>query len=69
MGGNQPAQNFFESQSDYDRSMSIPEKYNTRVAALYRDKITALSEGRVWSIETSPARHYEPREVTQIEAK
>ena len=39
VGGNRKAREFFESQEDYDDSMSIQQKYNTRCAALYRDKV------------------------------
>lgn len=38
VGGNKNAREFFESQSDYNPSMSIQQKYNTKTAALYRDK-------------------------------
>jgi len=41
VGGNRKAREFFESQSDYNRSMSLLEKYNSRAAALYRDKVPA----------------------------
>ena len=38
-GGNREARVFFESQSDWSDSMTLHEKYNTRAAALYRDKV------------------------------
>ena len=69
MGGNRKAKDFLESQSDYSPSMSVQQKYNTKAAALYRDKISALAEGRSWSIDTSPARFYEPKEVSQVSEK
>lgn len=59
VGGNQRAREFFESQSDYDDSMSIHQKYNTRAAALYRDKISTLAQGKQWDINTSSAKHYQ----------
>lgn len=40
VGGNQTAREFFESQSDWNDSMSIQQKYNTKAAALYRDKVS-----------------------------
>ena len=40
IGGNRKARDFFETQDDWDESMSIQQKYNTRAAALYRDKVT-----------------------------
>ena len=42
VGGNRKAREFFEAQDDYDDSMSIQQKYNTRCAALYRDKVCTL---------------------------
>ena len=38
-GGNRKAKEFFESQSDYKPGMSLQEKYNSRAAALYKDKV------------------------------
>jgi len=58
VGGNSKAKAFFKSQADFRADMTIQEKYNSRVAALYRDKISTLAEGRSWSEETSPARNY-----------
>uniref|UniRef100_UPI00398F49E4 ADP-ribosylation factor GTPase-activating protein 1 isoform X2 n=1 Tax=Pristiophorus japonicus TaxID=55135 RepID=UPI00398F49E4 len=59
VGGNGKFRQFLESQ-DYDPCWSLQEKYNTRSAAFYRDKIAALAEGREWSIETSEARNWTP---------
>jgi len=42
VGGNQKAREFFNSQPDYQKSMSLLEKYNTKAAALYRDKVISL---------------------------
>lgn len=41
-GGNRKARQFFESQDDYHEGMSIQEKYNSKAAALYRDKVCRL---------------------------
>ncbi|KHN81464.1 ADP-ribosylation factor GTPase-activating protein 1 [Toxocara canis] len=60
VGGNKPAREFFESQPDYRPGWSLQEKYNSKAAALLRDRILALSENREWSIETSSARNYTP---------
>jgi ADP-ribosylation factor GTPase-activating protein 1 len=38
-GGNQRAREFFESQKDYQPTWNIYEKYNSRAAALLRDKV------------------------------
>ncbi|XP_048582319.1 ADP-ribosylation factor GTPase-activating protein 1 isoform X2 [Nematostella vectensis] len=58
VGGNDKAKAFFSSQPDIHQGQSLHDKYNSKAAALYRDKITALSEGRSWSPETSEARNY-----------
>ena len=39
VGGNSKAKAFFKSQPDFRADMSIQEKYNSRAAALYRDKV------------------------------
>ena len=36
------------------------DKYNTRAAALYRDKIKTEVDGGSWSAATSEARHWKP---------
>ncbi|KAK4307427.1 hypothetical protein Pmani_020816 [Petrolisthes manimaculis] len=53
VGGNRRAKDFLSSQPDYDHKASLQQKYNTRAAALYKDKILALSQGKPWSIETA----------------
>lgn len=58
VGGNQKAREFLDSQPDYDDTMSIQQKYNTKAAALYRDKISTLAQGKPWSAETSSASNY-----------
>lgn len=42
IGGNRNARVFFEAQNDYDDNMSIQQKYNTKAAALYRDKVRKM---------------------------
>lgn len=59
-GGNAKASEFLKSQQDYRPSWSLQEKYNSRAAALLKDKVLTESEDRKWSIETSPARNYTP---------
>ena len=39
VGGNRNARVFFEAQEDYHDGMGIQEKYNSKAAALYRDKV------------------------------
>ncbi|CAM9489224.1 unnamed protein product [Lampetra fluviatilis] len=60
VGGNSKFREFLETQPDFNPSWSLQDKYNSRAAALYRDKIAALAEGREWTIETSPARDWLP---------
>ncbi|XP_015834270.1 ADP-ribosylation factor GTPase-activating protein 1 isoform X4 [Tribolium castaneum] len=58
VGGNRNARVFFEAQDDWDDHMSIQQKYNTKAAALYRDKIAALAQGKAWDEKSSPAQNY-----------
>ena len=39
VGGNRAAWEFFSSQPDISEGMSIQKKYQTKAAALYRDKV------------------------------
>eukprot|EP00050_Salpingoeca_kvevrii_P013310 m.27928 g.27928 ORF g.27928 m.27928 type:complete len:417 (+) comp4852_c0_seq1:205-1455(+) len=60
IGGNRKFQSFLESQSDFSADWTMEEKYNSKAAALYRDKIFTEGQGKTWSIETSSARNYKP---------
>ncbi|XP_063315639.1 ADP-ribosylation factor GTPase-activating protein 1 isoform X6 [Pelobates fuscus] len=60
VGGNGKFRQFLESQEDYDPCWNMQEKYNSKAAALYRDRIATLSEGREWSIENSSAQNWTP---------
>jgi ADP-ribosylation factor GTPase-activating protein 1 len=54
VGGNRAAKLFFEAHADdLKPSMSIQQKYNTRTAALYRDKIATEAAGGQWSEATA----------------
>jgi len=54
VGGNRQAKEFFLQHANFDFSTTnFHEKYKSRVAALYREKIAWESEGKIWSIETS----------------
>ncbi|KAI6178009.1 Arf-GAP domain-containing protein [Aphelenchoides besseyi] len=64
IGGNQHAQEFLETQTDYQPTWSIHDKYNSKAAALLRDKITVESEGKKWNAQTSSARNYQPTVLT-----
>uniref|UniRef100_A0A8C8ZW54 ADP-ribosylation factor GTPase-activating protein 1 n=1 Tax=Prolemur simus TaxID=1328070 RepID=A0A8C8ZW54_PROSS len=59
-GGNAKFREFLEAQEDYDPRWSLQEKYNSRAAALFRDKVATLAEGREWSVESSPAQNWIP---------
>ncbi|XP_049673296.1 ADP-ribosylation factor GTPase-activating protein 1 isoform X10 [Accipiter gentilis] len=59
-GGNSKFREFLESQDDYDPCWSMQEKYNSKAAALFRDQVATVAEGKEWSIETSPARNWTP---------
>ncbi|KAG8200327.1 hypothetical protein JTE90_028509 [Oedothorax gibbosus] len=57
-GGNRKAKQFLESQPDYNSKLPLSEKYSTKAAAFYRDKISTEAQGKSWSIETSSAKNY-----------
>lgn len=56
VGGNRNARTFFDSQDDWDDTLPITKKYNTRAAALYRDKISTLAQGKPWDQASAMAR-------------
>ncbi|XP_038117905.1 ADP-ribosylation factor GTPase-activating protein 1 isoform X1 [Culex quinquefasciatus] len=55
-GGNRKAREFFDSQDDWDDTLPITRKYNTRAAALYRDKIACLAQGKPWDQASAQGR-------------
>ncbi|XP_042262601.1 ADP-ribosylation factor GTPase-activating protein 1 isoform X1 [Thunnus maccoyii] len=57
-GGNGKFRLFLELQDDYDLNWTLQEKYNSKAAALFRDKVATLAEGKEWSIETSSAKNW-----------
>ncbi|KAM9443732.1 ADP-ribosylation factor GTPase-activating protein 1 isoform 5-T5 [Clarias gariepinus] len=59
-GGNEKFQLFLELQDDYNPNWSLQEKYNSRAAALFRDKVVTEAEGKEWSIENSAAKNWTP---------
>ncbi|XP_043976897.1 ADP-ribosylation factor GTPase-activating protein 1 isoform X4 [Gambusia affinis] len=59
-GGNGKFRLFLELQDDYDSNWTLQEKYNSKAAALFRDKVATLAEGKEWSIDVSPARNWTP---------
>lgn len=58
IGSNRNARVFFEAQPDWDDHMTIQQKYNSKAAALYRDKISVLAQGKSWDEKKSPAQNY-----------
>lgn len=53
----------FSPTADWDWKSPISERYNTKAAALYRDRIATESQGKEWSIETSSAKNYVSRVI------
>jgi ADP-ribosylation factor GTPase-activating protein 1 len=51
VGGNKKAKEFLNAQDSWNESDTFAKKYNSVAAALYRDKIAALADGKDWSIE------------------
>eukprot|EP00045_Choanoeca_perplexa_P004308 m.37435 g.37435 ORF g.37435 m.37435 type:complete len:359 (+) comp12500_c0_seq2:170-1246(+) len=60
VGGNSNLQKWFDSQPDVKPGMSMQDKYNTKAAALYRDKIATEARGDVWDASKSSARSWVP---------
>ncbi|KAG9260429.1 ADP-ribosylation factor GTPase-activating protein 1 isoform X1 [Astyanax mexicanus] len=59
-GGNEKFRLFLELQDDYDPNWTLQEKYNSKAAALFRDKVATLADGKEWSIENSSAKNWTP---------
>uniref|UniRef100_A0A0N4ZUF0 Arf-GAP domain-containing protein n=1 Tax=Parastrongyloides trichosuri TaxID=131310 RepID=A0A0N4ZUF0_PARTI len=68
-GGNAKAKEFFENQPDYRENWTIQEKYNSKAAALLRDKINTEADGNEWNINNSPANNYIPTTISQLSSK
>ncbi|KAJ2818989.1 Zn finger-containing GTPase- Activating Protein for ARF, partial [Coemansia erecta] len=49
LGGNKAALGFFKSQPGYTDGMSIKDKYSSKFAEHWRQKLTAQCEGRAWT--------------------
>lgn len=56
VGGNRNAREFFEDQDDWNDRAPINQKYNSKAAALYRDKIVTLAQGKSWDINEAKKR-------------
>lgn len=55
-GGNKNAREFFEEEEDNWDSMNINQRYNSKAAALYREKISTLADNREWNYEAALAK-------------
>lgn len=60
-GGNRKARVFLEAQDDWEDRAPISQKYQSKAAALLKDKVMVESQGGSWSIETSSARNHSTR--------
>uniref|UniRef100_H2YMC8 Arf-GAP domain-containing protein n=1 Tax=Ciona savignyi TaxID=51511 RepID=H2YMC8_CIOSA len=60
VGGNDLCREFFESHDDFREEWSLQEKYDSKSAALLRDKITTEAGGNEWEEATSSAQKYIP---------
>ena len=56
LSGNRPAKEFLGKHSDWSDSAPINTKYNSRAAALYRDKLATEARGESWSESTSSGK-------------
>ncbi|XP_065358959.1 ADP-ribosylation factor GTPase-activating protein 1 isoform X2 [Calliphora vicina] len=56
VGGNRNAREFLEDQDDWNDRAPINQKYNSKAAALYRDKIATLAQGKSWDINEAKTR-------------
>ncbi|XP_073843725.1 ADP-ribosylation factor GTPase-activating protein 1 isoform X2 [Musca autumnalis] len=56
VGGNRNAREFLEDQDDWNDRAPISQKYNSKAAALYRDKISSLAQGKSWDINEAKKR-------------
>lgn len=55
-GGNRNAREFFEDQADWNERAPITQRYNSKAAALYRDKISTLAQGKSWDQKEAESR-------------
>ncbi|XP_034659641.1 ADP-ribosylation factor GTPase-activating protein 1 isoform X1 [Drosophila subobscura] len=55
-GGNRNAREFLEDQADWSERAPITQRYNSKAAALYRDKIATLAQGKSWNQSEAETR-------------
>lgn len=63
VGGNRKAKDFFNNQDDWDDTKPIDRRYNSKAAALYRDKILHMAQGKSWDEKSSSAKNYSSSSV------
>ncbi|XP_064539965.1 ADP-ribosylation factor GTPase-activating protein 1 isoform X1 [Drosophila montana] len=56
VGGNRNAREFLEDQEDWNERAPITQRYNSKAAALYRDKISTLAQGKSWNQKDAEMR-------------
>ncbi|XP_037939538.1 ADP-ribosylation factor GTPase-activating protein 1 isoform X2 [Teleopsis dalmanni] len=56
VGGNRNAHEFLEDQPDWNERAPFAQKYNSKAAALYRDKINTLAQGKSWDLSEAQRR-------------
>uniref|UniRef100_A0A5K4ERW3 Putative arf gtpase-activating protein n=1 Tax=Schistosoma mansoni TaxID=6183 RepID=A0A5K4ERW3_SCHMA len=66
VGGNRHAKEFFVSQPDYRPQWSFQEKYNSKAAALLRDKIATEASGEVWDEEVANVRNNKSTSINHV---
>ncbi|XP_059089122.1 ADP-ribosylation factor GTPase-activating protein 1-like isoform X1 [Tigriopus californicus] len=58
VGGNKKAKDFLTARKDWNASAPIKQKYHSKAAALYKDKILVESQGGFWDESKSEAQSY-----------
>nr|CAX74864.1 ADP-ribosylation factor GTPase-activating protein 1 (ADP-ribosylation factor 1 GTPase-activating protein) (ARF1 GAP) (ARF1-directed GTPase-activating protein) (GAP protein) [Schistosoma japonicum] len=66
VGGNKHAKEFFTSQPDYRPHWSFQEKYNSKAAALLRDKVATEASGEHWDEATATVRYNKPASINHV---
>ncbi|CAG8618882.1 9965_t:CDS:2 [Acaulospora morrowiae] len=61
LGGNTQWREFYEASPDYYPEMSLRDKYHSSFAASYREKLTALCEGKKWTPSKSSSNRTSSR--------
>lgn len=61
VGGNDRARRFLEAQPDWDPNAPLQQRWDSKAAALYRDKVSTEAQGKTWSAESSSARSHTGR--------